>query len=164
MKKFELWRHGRVDHLVENKLPKNTAEYEFRQKQDWKEGDPPHLPTFLVHLYHHPEEFGDDEAFLLLAPKRRSERLIYRPMTKDAEPTNIGYGIHLQQGPAEVWFQVIVVITAGILAVIVSTTIDKARGDTQLSFPWTVCSFLWGVLIVLFNAWKDQFREHYSIA
>jgi len=51
--------------------------------------------------------------------------------------------------PLKVWFQFIVVLTAAILAVIVSIIVDKARSDTQLSFPWTVCGFLWGVLAKL---------------
>lgn len=146
-----MWRHGRVDHLLENKLPKNTDEYEFLKKPRWKEGDPIHLPTLLLHLYNKPEEFGDDSAFLLRVPKRKSKRLIYRPLTKENKLNNIGYGIHLQQGPAEMPFQAIVVVVAAVIAVLFSTIIDRVLGGQQLSFPWTICGFLWAISIALLN-------------
>jgi len=115
-------------------------------------------------LYNKPEEFGDDSAFLLRVPKRKGERLIYRPLTAENELNNIGYGIHLQQGPAEMRFQATVVVIAAVVAVLVSTIIDRVLGGKQLSFPWTVCGFLWAIFIALLNLWKEWLKERYGMA
>jgi hypothetical protein len=84
-KKFELWREGQVVYPKENKLPKNTVEYEFLKKADWKDRDPVYLtPSILLYLYNNPQGFGDETAFLLRLPKRKGSRLIYKPLTKVA--------------------------------------------------------------------------------
>jgi hypothetical protein len=157
-----LWRHGFVDNLVKNKLPKNTTEYNFLRKPGWNEGDPIHLPNLLLHLYQSPGDCGDDEYFLLRLPKRKDKRLEYERLTMKNN-TNIGYGVHLQQGPAGMRFQIVAAIIAGILAVSCSAITDKVRADSQLSFPWSICSFLWGIFILFLNLWKEWLEKRYSI-
>jgi hypothetical protein len=76
---------------------------------------------------------------------------MYEPLTKDKEGTNIGYGIHLQQGPAEAHFQVIVVVVAAVAAVCICVIVDKKSASNGASFPWTVCGFLWGAIIAVLN-------------
>jgi hypothetical protein len=76
---------------------------------------------------------------------------------------NIGYGVHLQQGPAGTRFQFVTAIIAGILAVSISLIIDKMSGISQLSFPWTICAFLWGIFILLLNICKEWLEKRYSI-
>jgi hypothetical protein len=163
-KKFELWRECQVVRPKENRLPQNTAEYEFLKKPDWQDGDPVHLtPSLLLHLYNNPQGFGDETAFLLRLPKRKGNRLMYKPLTEGNEGTNIGYGIHLQQGPAEARFQVIVVVVAAVLAVCICVIVDKKSAGNGPSFPWTVCGFLWGAIIAVLNIWKESLKEHYSM-
>jgi hypothetical protein len=69
----------------------------------------------------------------------------------------------LQQGPAGMRFQTVAAIIAGILAVSISAIIDKVRADSQVSFPWSICSFSWGIFILLLNISKEWFEKRYSI-
>lgn len=153
-KTFELWREGQVVDPKEHRLPRDMAEYEFLRKPGWKDGDPVHLtPCLLLHLYNNPQGFGNETVFLLRLPKRRRNRLMYEPPTVSIQRENIGYGIHLQQGPAEARFQVVVVVVAAVAAVCICVIVDKKSADNGPSFPWTVCGFLWGAIVAVLNIW-----------
>lgn len=54
--------------------------------------------------------------------------------------------------------KLIVIVAAAIAALIISIIINKTRGDDQLSFPWAVCAFSWGIFKALLNIWKEWFK------
>jgi len=65
-----------------------------------------------------------------------------------------------KQGPAEVWFQFIVVLTAAILAVIVSIIVDKARSDYPTIISMDGLWFLMGCIIILFKRLEGPSSEN----
>jgi hypothetical protein len=106
--------------------PKSQLDYSF----DQSDLIPPVGENYLMHLIHHPEDYGDEIVTYQRIPKRRGDKL----RVGGNADVSIGWGIHLVEGflPYRVWSVFTGMFLVGSMVFGITWTVRN--GDIQGAF------------------------------
>lgn len=127
--KFELHRRDLVDVRKRDDIPPFSRSDEYRYTPMPAELIPPIGKNFLMHMYSHPEDAGDDTYCLARLPKRLKEPL---QLPKGFD-TQLGWGIEYVEGLH--WQKVFASgVVVCLLSLILGVTWSVLRQDVQGGF------------------------------